>query len=1602
MWRTWVARGVCAGVLALLVPVSAFAQPNQAPPPAPPPTEPPKAKPKPAVDPLVKPIADLFKRFLPQRPAETAPTVPASAPAGDAPAAKPDEKPKKPRHPADGRAPYDPQQAQWFSRAQGMIERGQWGQALDLLQRISDAPEDSLVQTPDGRWASLRLEVDRIRSTAPADMLKDYKVQFEQVAQDRLAQALASGQSEGLGRVTAAWFLTDSGVQAANALAAWHVDRGEFLLGARLYARLWETKARGTSDRQWKLRAAYALAKGGEVELARTIVGGGGPSIAVASTEVDLEKWLAEASQPIARPQPALEEWPAFFGGPRRNATFAGDEPLLLPRWNVPLTERQPARQRLQNLKEDLIDTMVPAVPQMSPVMIGGRIAFRTLHGIQVVDAATGKLLWQTENEIPIESAVTGQNVGAYDAWGNIRFGGRVFQGGMANYAGDGGESGALANLLFRNANFGLVSSDGQRLFVVEDPMILSGRMPGQGWWWWGDQGQQQSSANKLVSYDLETGRPGWATGGETNGEAFEPPLTGTFFFGPPLADRGELLIVGEKDNEVRLYALDPATGRPKWGQLIGLSESGIGMDVGRRWWTSQVACSEGIVVCLTTTGWVVAVDRATHSLIWGVPLFPPQPNENENNNPGMMEQQKTVMYAALNQRWANAPPVIIGDRVILTAPSTNPQNGGDRQALMCLQLGTGKTLWSKPRGEMVSLAGVFGDRVLAIHNRGLQAFALADGKDLWNRPLTADSPDAVPAGLGVAVKSHYYLPLSNGEVWSIGLEKGDVLSKAYTSEGALGNLTMYEGMLLSLGLDGMTAFEQRKSVESEIAKRKSADPNDPWALLREAEIHVLHRRHAESLELLRKIAPTQQVDIATRARELLVQSLTAEIRRTLAEPGAAPLLDELQALSKTPVEQRHHQRLLVDRLLATNQFATAFEALLALAKDPATEMVDVDDAVRVRSDLWVAGRMEDLFDALPEAEQPTISARVTELTQAALETSPEEQARFLRTFGWHPATHALRWKLVETYATAGEFLRTERILKQLHRGQDDAGLAKVLDRRAKLLEQFDLKPDAAALYVELSTRYPNSSEAVAAKAGGKLAPVEGTDTLNWKGRPARVERIGTNYYSNNYIQTLIGDAKLPFFRRYALEIAQQEQRLELTDTLTDKTLWSQPLRSRNGNDGSLATWELNAYQLAILHQGVLQMFSPVEKKVLWSLSSESRNTQQFYPGSMNNNLPAVQKKLSLNDRQTRRRPFGMTALSAANLEYVCRQERRSMTVHDALTGDVLWTADNIRPGTRCYGSEDRLYMMVPQAPVATATTTNTAGNVNIVGLAIRRLGGRVARTTRITGTPSKSMQLHLFRPSDGRKLEIPDLPLLVDNTFDIVEGDLILAETTAEAKTTKLRRFDPLAGVDRWTLETLPADAEFTLLDDADLAVLSRASGELSRVDLVTGARKVLGTIAPSELKKSTQIHLFADLDRVYAAVNSRNDGVFYYSYDGLQNLRISGTLHAFDSAAGKLAWEQKIDNNTMVLERIDHSPYLVFLTQQPKRNIVVLHVVVLEKTTGERLAEQDLSYSYSGMRNLTINATDAYVEVRGYQERVRVLAGKPPEKGSAPAPPK
>lgn len=1487
------------------------------------------------------------------------------------------KKPQKERDRVDGRVPYDPKTASWMRRALTHLQNKNWPSAFEMLQKISDHPEDALYRREDGKWVSLRLEVERLRATAPPEALRDYKLQYGPAAQKLLDRALATGAAEDFGRVVAAYFQTDAGLIAAERLGALHFDRGEFALAARIDTLLWQAKASVTSERVWQLRAAFALRQAGDTEIgpqiSEALTKGGTDTVRMAGGAIDPAKWLASAAQPPLPSQAVLNDWLAFFGGPRRDGLAAGGEPLLLPRWSVPLTERQPVQKHLNDLQEDLSDQQMTALPQLYPVMVNGKVAFRTLHGVQVVDAASGKPLWQTENDIPVEPMITGQTNGTFDNFGNMRFAGRVWVNGMANFAANGGEYGPLCSLLFRNANFGLISSDGSRLFVIEDPLILSPRMPGQ--YWWGDPNESTSAASALRAYDLQTGRPLWNLGGDSYGESFEPPLPGYFFFGPPVADNGELLVVGEKESEIRLFAIDPATGKVKWAQMIGLSESGIGADIGRRWWTSQVACSNGLVVCPTTTGWLVAVDRNTRSLVWGHRLTPPQPAKGQE-----MEQQSMVQQTQLSGRWAAAPPVIIGNKVVVAAPES--------PNILCVHLGSGKALWQKPRGDLVALCGVFNEKVLVLGRTALTAFNLSDGEQAWTVAITN------PAGRGVAVADRYYLPLSNGELWSLQLSDGKLLGKSYVSEGSLGNLALYRGMLLSLNLNGLTTFEQRDAVQAEIARRKAADPRDAWALLREAEMSALNRDFSSALTSLRTIvAETVPTELATRYRALLINSLTAQVRGAFDKQETEAVLDELAKTAETPEDKRHHHRLVAERQVALKDYSGAFDAYLALGKESSAEMVDLDSTsgVRVRSDLWLSGRLADLFSALsPEQRKPLdekVQALATALANKAQEpAAPQDETKtagtnendsriaelqaFLTLFRWHPAAREAQWKIVELHAARGDFLQAERWLRRLSRDANPAIQARALHRRAELLAQFKLAPDAAAIDADLVERFPASPEAGAVVAAAKPAQSDRPSIGDWSTTELRIDRIGANY-TNSYTQEVGGDSvRIPFYRNNRMQIEQQSQRLQVLDGATDSTIWSVPLRSRNtGVDGSLALCDVSDYHMVVMHQGVLHCLSPVDRKVLWTVNPDQRsNQQQYYPGNTQFPVQPMQQTLNMNQGNSARRRSaqqGMSQIGLSNIEYVCRQNRRSVTVLDGLTGEVIWTVEGLRPGTQFFGGEDLLYLRSQQGTV-------------------------VAR-----------------RPLDGQAVAVENLQSLLSQASELVDRNLVLLDNpgTPNAKDRSLRLYDPVAKKDLWKID-VPKTSSFSRLDDDVVAIFDTEAGHLHRLDLRNGRQVLLGTLSKEDLKARNELYAFADLDNVYLVVNSRNGNNNYYFSDGLPHIRVSGQIFAFDTRERKLRWKSKVDSNHLMLEQLDASPYLVMASRKytPGKNgafpMWSLTMVVLDKFTGAKLIDQQVMPQTS-FRNLTVNSAERYVELRGYNERIRLTPVKKTASATPPAAP-
>ena len=167
---------------------------------------------------------------------------------------------------------------------------------------------------------------------------------------------------------------------------------------------------------------------------------------------------------------------------------------------------------------------------------------------------------------------------------------------------------------------FGTLSSDGRLVYSIEDagrtaaaPHARSPcggrRNPGG-----------TAAFNYLAARDIRSGKLKWALGGPN--DQFALPQAETFFLGPPLPLLGQLYAIGEVKGEIRLFVLDPDPekkgDRIVWSQQLAVVEHGIQEDPQRRIIGISPSYADGILVCPTSTGALVAVDLATRSLLWG------------------------------------------------------------------------------------------------------------------------------------------------------------------------------------------------------------------------------------------------------------------------------------------------------------------------------------------------------------------------------------------------------------------------------------------------------------------------------------------------------------------------------------------------------------------------------------------------------------------------------------------------------------------------------------------------------------------------------------------------------------------------------------------------------------------------------------------------------------------------------------------------------------------------------------------------------------------------------------------------------------------------
>ncbi|MEO1996839.1 MAG: hypothetical protein ABGZ17_16360, partial [Planctomycetaceae bacterium] len=315
-------------------------------------TEPKAAGAKPPVAPS-NPLKDVIRKLFPKN----SPRKPL-LPKLDGLDLIPADEDRVVRDPIDALGPHDPHVASALRSVQQQIDAQRWQQALEILQKILERSDDSLVRTQGGRSLSVRVVANRLLGGLNQELLKNYRLQHGGRAEQLLAEAQQNGDPQLLVRVATLYFHTSAGYQAANHLGSLHFDRGEFAMASKWYLQLLTAKTDHVANPTWRLKAAVALREAGHRKQSLQLLErvSESPTIELGGQTVDSKAWFQSLKPLSLQSDLPLDDWGMLYGSASRTGTAQGSDPVLLPRWSHPLTRNEDLSGQISDLMQDLTD----------------------------------------------------------------------------------------------------------------------------------------------------------------------------------------------------------------------------------------------------------------------------------------------------------------------------------------------------------------------------------------------------------------------------------------------------------------------------------------------------------------------------------------------------------------------------------------------------------------------------------------------------------------------------------------------------------------------------------------------------------------------------------------------------------------------------------------------------------------------------------------------------------------------------------------------------------------------------------------------------------------------------------------------------------------------------------------------------------------------------------------------------------------------------------------------------------------------------------------------------------------------------------------------
>jgi outer membrane protein assembly factor BamB/tetratricopeptide (TPR) repeat protein len=1160
--------------------------------------------------------------------------------------------------PADGPAaedaaeniflPADRTTLKKLSDARKLLAGGRFGEAVRNLDAILGAPEDYFIR-PDKKSPSrsLKGEVQRLLGQMPPEGRELYELQYGPQARAKLNEALATGNIAQLSEISQRFFHTRSGQEATFLLGLHHFDRGQPLAGALALRRLYEApRAADEFEPALSLSLAACWLQSGMAQRARDVLVGlrqrrPGARVKVAGREVPLfaddakaVEWLTDlVGMPPAAA--AMEDWTMLRGDPARNASTAGGVPLLNMRWRVTTADNAATRAQIEQYQKSSAETGWPTIPAFHPLAVGDVVLMRTLHDLVAIDLATGKRLWAVPTDGPAAAAPGDEN--------------DEIQQGRQRMS-------PAVQRVWEDMTYGALSSDGRRVFSIEDAatdstaadtptvrhvmvvrngkrrLLLLNR----------NGGDPKAPFNRLTAHDIRTGKLTWQIGGPAGPQ----PLgqSETFFLGPPLPLADQLYVLAETKGEVRLLALDAAAGRLLWSQQLTSAEPGVAQDPSRQLVGVSPSYADGVLVCPTSTGAVVAVDPATRELLWGYCC-----KQRDNN----VSRGGFVIAGVWDPDVGPTTPSHWLDSGVSTSEGRVLAASVESDSLYCLSLIDGKLLWKRPRGDDLYVACVDRGEVVLVGRRAVHAVRLSDGQEAWNGRGLSLPEGAVPSGRGFLSSRQYVLPLNNASVVAVDLAAHRIAHVSNSRKGSVsGNLICHKGKIISQALCGVDAYDQRDVVVAEVRRRLAANPDDAEAIALRGELLLDADRRAEAIAALLR---AYQLRPALETRETLREAILGGLRDDFAAYRGE--LPQIERLLDDASQRAALLRVTASGLRRAGQWGPAVDCYLRLFDlDTDRWPLDaIDKTLSVRRDRWIRSQLSEMRREVPPEAAEQIDQAVAERLQRALaDRSLEPLQRFFDSFGDLPAAAPARDALARRLWAAGRPLEAE-LLTPPEATPAEAGSG----------------VDWPLGIVEVGT---------APTRGTQYGDRFGRGVLELQGNPG------------------------PFFRNALLQLDPNRMTIFAYDPLGRQS-WQLPLTG-NGqrpaiNFGYTQNDACARGHLLFVFGGESQIFAidtlgpraDGRPRVLWSqdlMASAGGAAGATAPLA----FPWQQQFMQADESE----PF-----AAMGREYLCFQQFRSLVALDLRNGEPLWTRQDL-PQLNCdiFGDDDVVFVLPPDREEAT------------------------------------------------------------------------------------------------------------------------------------------------------------------------------------------------------------------------------------------------------------------------------------------------------------